>query len=427
MTFVAHAPIMLAVMSLAAFAAGGGPAPAEAAAAKPICGMNTGKPATGEPIPIGGIVGKTGPDDFSASGKAAEAFFRCVNDNGGIHGRPIRYLLQDDKWDPETSAQLGAKLINDDKVVAMVGNSSYVECSANAKLYDQQNVVALIGVGTPRECFTSKAIAPMNAGPRLSSIAAAQYLNATYGTKSYVCIAPNIPNVGTWLCDGVDVWAKSKGLRSTTILVDPGSNDATSTILQAAALKPDAIVLGLAKGNTLPLLAAAEEQGLTDTIKFATAASGYSKDVPGAIGPAWDGKFVANMEFQPIDSPAPDNQNWLSVMDAYAEPSVPRDTFAQAGYLTAKLATQTLLGMDPAKIDRASVTEAFRKVENFQSDILCRPWYFGGDAPRHNANHTLRTSITFGKTWVVRSECAAVEDPELGDIKAYETKAGLAQ
>ena len=40
------------------------------------CGLNNGKPATGEPIPIGAVVGKTGPDDFSASGQAAAAYFK---------------------------------------------------------------------------------------------------------------------------------------------------------------------------------------------------------------------------------------------------------------------------------------------------------------------------------------------------------------
>ena len=45
------------------------------AQSKPVCGLNNGKPATGEPIPIGAVVGKTGPDDFSASALAAQA---CV-------------------------------------------------------------------------------------------------------------------------------------------------------------------------------------------------------------------------------------------------------------------------------------------------------------------------------------------------------------
>ena len=110
-------------------------APASAADA-PKCGLNNGKAATGQPIEIGAIVGKTGPADFSGSAQAAAAYFACVNSNGGINGRPIHYSIEDDQWNPETAAQLAAKLVNDTKVVGMVGNSSFVECAANAKFYE---------------------------------------------------------------------------------------------------------------------------------------------------------------------------------------------------------------------------------------------------------------------------------------------------
>ncbi len=50
----------------------------------------SGDAASGEPIKVGSIQGKTGPDDFSSSGQGAKAFFECVNANGGINGRPVR-------------------------------------------------------------------------------------------------------------------------------------------------------------------------------------------------------------------------------------------------------------------------------------------------------------------------------------------------
>ena len=35
------------------------------------CGLSNGKKATGEPIQLGAVVGKTGPEDFSSSTRAA--------------------------------------------------------------------------------------------------------------------------------------------------------------------------------------------------------------------------------------------------------------------------------------------------------------------------------------------------------------------
>jgi branched-chain amino acid transport system substrate-binding protein len=400
---------------------------AQAAAAEDLsCGLSNGQAASGEPIVLGAIVGKTGPDDFSASAMAADAYFECVNANGGINGRPIRYIIGDDQWNPEVAAQLAAKIVQDEHAVAMVGNSSFVECAANAKLYADSNIVAVSGVGVPRECFSASNIAPTNAGPRISSTAAAEFAGEQLGAKNIVCIGPNIPNVGAWSCEGVVKWGEANGVTANTILIDPGSLDATSVVLQAASFGADSVVLGLPKGIMLPILTAAEEQGFDQTMNWLSAASGYDTTVPGTLGAVWEGKFYVNMEFNPLDSKETDNRNWLAVMDKYAEPENPRDTFAQAGYLAARVVTDALLNLDPADINRDNVTAALNKVDNFQSDILCATWYVGAEQPRQNANHTTRMAVTAGDTWKTVTDCRPSEDVELADIIAYEKEAGIA-
>ncbi len=389
------------------------------------CGDNSGKPATGEPIVIGAITGKTGPDDFSNSTKAAKAYFDCLNANGGIKGRPIKYLIEDDQWNPEIAAQLAAKLVNDDKAVLMVGNSSYVECGANAELYKKAGILVVAGVGVPRECYFAANIAPTNAGPRVSMQGAMGYALDKLHAKSVVCIVPNIPNVGTWSCDGVAELAKERAFTEQTILVDAASADYTSIILQAAASKPDVILLGMSKNVTVPLLTAAEEQGLNQSITFLSAASAYDLSVPSTIGSGWDGKFYVNMEFNDLEATTPDNQNWLAVMDQYGQKSDPRDTFAQAGYLAARIAEKALMTLDPAKIDRETASAAVKQIKDFKSDIFCAPWYFGDGQPRHNANSTTRMAVAEGGKWKVVSDCAPSPDPELKDIRAFEKSAGL--
>ncbi len=398
---------------------------AAGAQAAATCGENTGQAATGEPIVIGAITGKTGPDDFSNSTKAAKAYFDCLNANGGIKGRPVKYLVEDDQWNPETAAQLAAKLVNDEQAVLMVGNSSYVECGANAEFYKKSGILVVAGVGVPRECFFAENYAPTNAGPRVSMLGAMGYALEALKAKSVVCIGPNIPNVGTWSCDGVMLLAKEKGFAAETILMDPGSADATSVMLQAAGSKPDVIVLGMSKGVAVPLLTAAEEQGLNQTITFLSAASAYDLSVPTTIGAGWDGKFYVNMEFNDLEADTPDNSNWLAVMDEYGQSSDPRDTFAQAGYLAARITEKALMTLDPADISRETVSAAVRQVKGFKSDIFCAPWYFGDGQPRHNANSTTRMAVSEGGKWKVVSDCAPSPDPELGDIRDYEKSAGL--
>jgi branched-chain amino acid transport system substrate-binding protein len=398
-----------------------------AAADAPKCGLSNGKAATGQPIEIGAIVGKTGPADFSGSAQAAAAYFNCVNANGGINGRPIRYSIEDDQWNPETAAQVAAKLVNDTKVVGMVGSSSFVECATNAKFYETTNVLVIAGVGVPRDCFHSKNIAPTNGGPRMSNIGAAQYMHDDLHVKRLVCIGPNIPNVGDWSCGGIEAYGKSVGMDVKTILFDPSSLDATSLILQAMAFKPDAIDFNTPKEAGIPLYAAAEQQDLGGKVYITAPTSHYDASVPKAIGPYWSqgGRVFIHLELEPLDKHGGDVDNWHAVLDKYGKPSDQRNTFSQAGYLAALAATQALLKLDPAKIDRASVSEAFRNIKGLKTDVSCSPWYFGpGD--EHNATHAGSVAEIKDGAFVTRRSCFPMLDPEYAGILKMEKELHLA-
>ncbi len=416
--------LALAASAVMALLFGGAAQAAESV--KPVCGLNDGKPATGEPIPIGSIVSITGPDNFSSSGFAAQAYFKCVNANGGIHGRPIKFLMEDDGWNPEQSSQVAAKLIRDEHVVALAGNMSFVDCGANQGIYEKEDVMVIAGVGVPRDCFFQKNYVTTNAGPRVSNTKAIMGVAQEFPgkIKRVVCIAPNIPNVGEWSCNGAVEWIKRQGGDGKVITFDPAALDATSVILQAMEFKPDAISVGTPKGLAVPIFAAAEEQGLADKVHMSGPASLYNPDFPKAIGPYWDGKVLVDMELKSADADTPDMKNWLAVMNAFGQPSDPRDTFSQAGYLSARVVTDALLKIDPAKIDRKSVTAALRNVKRFESDIWCDPWYVG-DGSRHNPNHAGPVAIVKDGKFVTKPECIESEDPELADIRAYEKTIGL--
>jgi branched-chain amino acid transport system substrate-binding protein len=398
-----------------------------ASAAEPKCGLSNGKAATGQPIEIGAVVGKTGPADFSGSAQAAAAYFACVNANGGINGRPIHYSVEDDQWNPETAAQVAAKLVNDIKVVGMVGNSSFVECASNSKFYETNNVLVIAGVGVPRDCFHAKNIAPTNAGPRMSNIGAAQYMHDELKVKRLVCIVPNIPNVGDWVCDGLVAYGKSVGMEVKTIMVDPSSMDATSVILEAMSFKPDAIDISMPKEGGIPLFAAAEQQDLGGKVILTGPTSLYDAGVPKAIGPYWNkgGRVFIQLELEPLDKKGGDIENWHAVLNKYGKPTDQRNTFSQAGYLAAAAATDAMLKLDPAKIDRAAVAEAFRNIKSFKTDVSCSPWYYGpGD--EHNAVHAGSVAEIKDGDFVTRKSCFQAVDPDLAGIVKMEKDLHLA-
>lgn len=51
-----------------------------------------------------------------------EAYFKMINDGGGVHGRTIEYVHQDDEFNPEKGKAAVDKMINDEKIFAFVGH-----------------------------------------------------------------------------------------------------------------------------------------------------------------------------------------------------------------------------------------------------------------------------------------------------------------
>lgn len=384
----------------------------------------SGDAATGDPIKVGSIQSRTGPDDFSSSGQGAKAFFDCVNANGGIDGRPIEFIIEDDQWTPEVASSAAASLVNDEEIVAMVGNSSFVECGVNSPLYEQEGVIAVYGTGVPRECFFSPNISAVNAGPRISSMGIAQYMVSEYDAQSLVCVSQNIPNTGEWVCTGLEEWGAGAGVEVRTILHDPANPDLISVVQDAVSGDPDGVIVMEPAGLAIALLSVAEEQDLGDVVRWGGPTSLYLDTFPETIGEYWWGRFDVQAELTEIDADTPDNQAWLQTMDAYGEAEDPRDTFSQAGWLSAKIFTDTLLAMDE-DITRESVFAAVQGISAYSSDLNCGDWYFGpGD--RHNSNHAGRiVTINDSGEYDLAMDCHEHVDPELADILALEESEGL--
>jgi branched-chain amino acid transport system substrate-binding protein len=390
----------------------------------PVCGLNNGQPATGEPIKVGGINGNAPPGDFSGGTDAAAAYFACVNANGGINGRPIEYLVENDQWNPELAAQVATKLVIDENVVALVGNGSVVEMAVNAPLYAEQGVMAMASGCAISECYESANIVSTNQGPLPSGLGAMTFAIEELGTEHVACIGFNIPNNGGWACDWVRQFMEGHGLAATSILIDPASVDLNSVYLQALAADVDTILLMLPAGPAIGILGVAEEQGGRDLFKWVSPTPLYDPTVVDVLGDYWSGQIYVNIELNLFDSTGPDNQNWIRLMDAYGQEGDRRDTFSQSGYTSAKFFVDALLALDPATIDRATVTQAIQGIVGVQSDLLCGPYYVGV-ADRHMPNHAGRMVVYRDGAFEMVRDCYDIESDYLDPILAQEAALGL--
>jgi len=185
------------------------------------------------------------------------------------------------------------------------------------------------------------------------------------------------------------------------------------------------IELSFPRDGVVAFLKAAEEQDLGATVKFSSPTSVYNLDFPDAIGPYWNDNFYVQLELEPFDKGTPDMLNWYATLDKYAPADIQRDTFAQAGYLSARWITEIMLQMDPADVSRESVTAALRGMTTgYQSDIACGPWYFG-PGERHNPNHRGSVAVVRDGKFVTLDNCFQVEDPDLADVHQTEKEMGL--
>ncbi len=396
-----------------------------AALAAPSCGANTGQAATGEPIVVGGIFSNGAPGDWSSATDSAAAYFACVNANGGIAGRPIEYLVEDDQWNPESAAAAAAKLVGDKKAVAMVGNGSFIEMAVNAKTYVDNGIMAMASACAISECFETPNLVSTNQGPLSSNLGAAQYAQEELGSKNVACIGLNIPNNGIWSCQAVIDYMKSKGGDGSMALLNPGAPDVNSALLEAVASGADTILMNLPAGLALAVLKAAQEQDLRDSYIWIAPTPLYDLSVPDAVGEYWHGKIFVNAELAPLSVGGPDAQNWISVLDAFGKADDPRDTFSQAGYLSARFFTEAMLTMDPAKLDdRAAVSDAIRAIKGYTSDLMCGPFYVG-DADYHMPNHAgYMVKIVAGGFEIVRN-CYEYDSSYFDKHKALEAELGL--
>ena len=100
-------------------------------------------------VVFGETLAKSGPAGiYGQQAIGVEAYFRMVNDQGGVSGRKIRYINYDDKYQPSLALQLVRQLIEVDRIFAGVGISGTNQIKAALSLLVPAGVpVAGVGGG----------------------------------------------------------------------------------------------------------------------------------------------------------------------------------------------------------------------------------------------------------------------------------------
>lgn len=110
-----------------------------------------------DPIPVGVYLALTGPTATFGIGTrdGAQLAAEEINANGGVQGRLLRLIIEDDQGRPEEAAAVVTKLITRDQVVAVIGENASSRSLAAAPIC-QANRVPMISPSSTNPEVTRK-------------------------------------------------------------------------------------------------------------------------------------------------------------------------------------------------------------------------------------------------------------------------------
>jgi branched-chain amino acid transport system substrate-binding protein len=100
--------------------------------------------ATDTEIKIGNTMAYSGPlSAYALIGKVEDAYFRKINDEGGVNGRKITFISYDDAYNPSKTVEQTRKLVESDEVLFIFGPLGTPTSNAVQKYLNQKRIPQL--------------------------------------------------------------------------------------------------------------------------------------------------------------------------------------------------------------------------------------------------------------------------------------------
>ncbi len=158
----------------------------------------------------------TGPAaaGYSSISAAASAYFDYLNEEGGIHGRSIEYIVKDDGYNPATTQTVVRELVQEENVFAIVNGLGTPTHTAVLD-YLNQNKVPDLFVASGSTNWNQPEKYPytfgFNADYIVEGAALAQYAADEYSGKK-VCLLGQDDDFGDEMIEGAEIALGTDGL-----------------------------------------------------------------------------------------------------------------------------------------------------------------------------------------------------------------------
>ena len=362
-------------------------------------GAGTGKETPGvtaQEIKIGQTMPYSGPASaYGVIGKLEAAYFGMINEKGGINGRKLRLIIEDQAYQVPKAVQACNKLINRDKVFAFVaplGTPMNNACFKDQFAAEVPNLFPLSAARSMYEPFQ-----------RLKFYGAASYVDQirsgiTYFVKEKgkkaVCVMYQDTDFGKEILEGAELQTKKLGIKIVESAAHkPTDQDFTAPITKLRNAGCDLIAMGTIVRDTIVPYTTARKAGWND-VTFLGSAATYDLVVGAAQG--MDGFYGMGLTEMPyVDSNVASVKKFVE--DYKKKFNVDPNIGAVYGYVAADLTVQ---GLQNAGKDLTldSFIKGMEAIKGYK-DIFNGPQVSFGPNIRQGANTSFLAQVKGGK-WV---------------------------
>jgi branched-chain amino acid transport system substrate-binding protein len=327
-----------------------------------------------------------------SSSNGVKMRFDEINAAGGINGRKVNVIIEDQAYQVPKAVQACNKLINRDNVFAFV--ASLGTPMNNACFKDQ------LAAGVPNLFPLSAARSMFEPYDRLKFYGAASYVDQIRSAVSYfvnkkdkkaICVMYQDTDFGKEILVGAETQAKQLGIKiAATSAHKPTDQDFTASLTNLKTAGCDLVLMGTIVRDTIIPYGAARKMGWTD-VDFVGSAATYDSVVGAA--PGMDGFYGMGLTEMPYaDSSVEAVRKFVAAYKA--KYNVDPNIGAVYGYVGADL-TATGLKNAGADLTLDSFINGMEAIRGYQ-DIFNGPQVNFGPKIRQGANSSFLAVVKDG-------------------------------
>jgi len=317
-------------------------------------------------------VGLTGPfsGGLSLLGQSVRdgvgVAFAEINDAGGVGGAKLDLIAEDDGYEPMRTIASARKLVEEDKVVALVAPIGTAPSAALIPFVTESKVPLLFpyafshSLTTPvhRDIFTTLPEV------RVQMLVLADYILNELKQKRIAAIYQN-DDFGQDAVAGLEQRFGRANVPLVKLPFDRGTTNFSGLVAQAKAAGVEHVVfLGIPKDAALVLR---EMNNLGWKPQFSGHNALGDRQTLQLAGPLIEGAIaVAVME--PLDSDKPAVKAFLAAQKKY-KPGAPPTTYSMHGFLAGKLFAE-VLRRTGGKTDEASIVAALENMKDYDTGLM---------------------------------------------------------